>query len=220
MHKILFDFDSTLIIKETLELLAEEALKDSVNKENILKQIEDLTDQGMNGEISLEESLQKRFALINLHKTHIEAVSEKILNYLSPSVKLSLDLFKNNFQNIYIVSGGFTECILPVSKFLGIDDKNIFANEFIYDDKGNVLGIDMSLPTANKGGKFEIIKKIKQQQRTIMVGDGASDLETKQEGGADIFVAFTETVTREEVVKQADFVAKNMLELLDILKNF
>ena len=51
-----------------------------------------------------------------------------------------------------------------------------------------------------------------------MVGDGASDMETKQESGVDIFVAFTETVHRDKVVSQADYVCGNMLELLDILK--
>jgi phosphoglycolate phosphatase-like HAD superfamily hydrolase len=81
---------------------------------------------------------------------------------------------------------------------------------------------------ANKGGKLEVIKRIKQQKnknksfdknlKTIMVGDGASDLETKQAGGADIFVAFTETVHRDRIASQADFVCRNMLELLDILK--
>lgn len=223
MHTLFFDFDSTLITKETLELLAEVALQENLQKENLLKEIEDLTNKGMNGEISLEESLQKRFALINLHKKHVEKVSENILEFLSPSAKKVLDFFKNNSQNIYIVSGGFRECILPICKFLGLNKENIFANEFIYDNQGNILGIDMSLPTAQKGGKLKIIKNLKNKNKekniTVMVGDGSSDLETKTIDGADIFVAFTETVYRERVVNQADFEAKNMLELLGILKN-
>ncbi len=224
MYKIFFDFDSTLITKETLELLAEEALKENSDKEKFLEEIEKLTNQGMNGEISLEESLQKRFALINLNKKHVENVSKKISDFLTESVKQNLNFFQNNSENFYIISGGFRECILPICKILNLDEKNIFANEFIYDENGNISGVDMSLSTANKGGKLEIIKKIKSQnnsannlQKYIMIGDGASDLEAKQNEGADFFIAFTETIYREKVVNQADFEAKNMLELLDIL---
>lgn len=65
---LVIDFDSTIIEVETLEELAEEALRDNKNKEEILKQISKITNQGMEGKISFTDSLQKRLSLFDLNQ--------------------------------------------------------------------------------------------------------------------------------------------------------
>lgn len=56
MKNIIFDFDSTLIKKESLELILEPILQKSPAK---LKEIEYITNLGMQGDISFRDSLQK-----------------------------------------------------------------------------------------------------------------------------------------------------------------
>jgi D-3-phosphoglycerate dehydrogenase len=51
-----------------------------------------------------------------------------------------------------------------------------------------------------------------------MIGDGATDLEVRERGLADRFVAFTENRHRDPVVAKADFVAKSMDELIALLE--
>jgi D-3-phosphoglycerate dehydrogenase / 2-oxoglutarate reductase len=56
----LLDFDSTFIKIEGLDALAEVSLENHPHKETLVKQIKELTNLGMEGKISFEESLKKR----------------------------------------------------------------------------------------------------------------------------------------------------------------
>ena len=61
------------------------------------------------------------------------------------------------------------------------------------------------------------IKSITGATLLVMVGDGATDLEARQEGGADIFVGFGGIVRRESVLKQADWAVDDFAELTSAL---
>ncbi len=58
---LIFDFDSTLVDFETLEVLADIALAGTPDAETIRAQIAALTDQAMGGEIAFGEALQPGF---------------------------------------------------------------------------------------------------------------------------------------------------------------
>jgi len=58
------DFDSTFTKVEAFDVLAEIALKDHSEKELIQKQIFEITNQGMDGSLSLRESIEKRIKLL------------------------------------------------------------------------------------------------------------------------------------------------------------
>ena len=51
-RKYVFDFDSTLTQVEALDVLAEMTLKGKSNRDEILKEIQDITNLGIDGEIS------------------------------------------------------------------------------------------------------------------------------------------------------------------------
>ena len=68
---LIIDFDSTIISLETLECLAEIALFKNKNKNKIIDKISDYTKLAMNGDITFEESLEYRFNLIEVNKSHI-----------------------------------------------------------------------------------------------------------------------------------------------------
>lgn len=59
-----FDFDSTFVQVEALEELAEITLKGDKNREKALEQIKQLTDQGIEGQISFTDGLRKRLAIL------------------------------------------------------------------------------------------------------------------------------------------------------------
>ena len=75
----IIDFDSTITKVEGLDQLAAIALAQSSDGDKIVKQIKELTDAGMNGELSLSESLSKRMALLNANKKHVTALVEFLL---------------------------------------------------------------------------------------------------------------------------------------------
>jgi len=55
----IFDFDKTIVSVESLDLLAEVSLDHDPEKEKVVHRINTLTEQGMNGILSFDESLEK-----------------------------------------------------------------------------------------------------------------------------------------------------------------
>ena len=68
---LIIDFDSTLISVETLEYLADISIKNSYKKKELVKKISHYTNLAMNGEITFEESLDRRFDLMQICRSDI-----------------------------------------------------------------------------------------------------------------------------------------------------
>ena len=69
--KVIFDIDSTILKSETIEILADFALKNNKNKNIILNQIKDITTEAMEGKIDFPSALEKRISLLNITKQNI-----------------------------------------------------------------------------------------------------------------------------------------------------
>ena len=85
--KVLIDFDSTFTKVEALDVLGEISLDGHPDKEERLKQIADITDLGMNGEISFADSLIKRIEILNGNRSQIEALIVRLKTLVSESTK-------------------------------------------------------------------------------------------------------------------------------------
>jgi D-3-phosphoglycerate dehydrogenase len=209
----IFDFDRTIVSVETLDVLAEVSLQGNEKKEELLGRIKDITEQGMNGSLSFGESLKKRFALLSPSESDIKKVSVSLKKHITPSILRNKKFFKKNAHNIYIVSGGFAECIIPIATILGISKRHVYANTFVKNRKGNIVGYDARNPMSKENGKVEVVKKLK-KKNIVIIGDGFTDSQIKAVGAAKRFVAFTEHVERGSVMAQADEVVKSFDEFL------
>jgi D-3-phosphoglycerate dehydrogenase len=215
MKKIFFiDFDSTFIQIESLEALAEISLKNNPQKKQIIEKIKNITNQGMNGEIDFGESLKKRIKLLNANKSHIEKTIKIVAKKITPSILTNKSFFEKNFANVYIITGGFRDMVWPIVKNFGITSDHVLANDFIYDEKQNIIGFDEKNRLSRQGGKAKIIKDLNLKGEIIMVGDGYTDYEVKLHKIAHKFGAFSENIARANVSKNADFNVPNFDELL------
>ncbi|KAE8672336.1 Phosphoserine phosphatase [Hibiscus syriacus] len=64
------------------------------------------------------------------------------------------------------------------------------------------LGFDANEPTSRSGGKataVQQIRKVKGFKALVMIGDGATDLEARKPGGADLFICYAGVQLREPV---------------------
>ena len=100
----IFDFDSTFIKVEALDVLCEVIYQDSAAGEQILSEIQRLTDLGMEGKLSLKESLTKRIQLLQANRDHIGSVIEELKKKVTASVIRNRTFFKQHSDNIYIIS--------------------------------------------------------------------------------------------------------------------
>src|SRR3989338_881766 len=173
----IIDFDSTITQVEALEELGAISLKSNPKKKKVLDEIKALTDLGMEGKISIEESLAKRLSLLAANKKHLERLVLTLKKKISPSFRRNKAFFKKYKENIYVISAGFREFILPVVRELGILERNVHANTFEYDAQGNIIGIDKSNPLSGKGGKGNVLRSLDLPHEIFVIGDGYTDFE-------------------------------------------
>src|SRR3989338_9153939 len=214
----IIDFDSTFIKGEGLDQFAEIAVKGNPKKEEIVRSIKRLTTLGMEGKISFEESLKRRLKLIKGTRKDIEKNVKLLKKNISVSIRRNSDFFKTYKNQIYIVSGGFKEFIVPITKSFGIPESHVLANSFIFNKKGEIVGCEQKNPLAHSNGKVKVIKSLKLKGEIYVIGDGHTDYLIKKAGLATKFIAFTENISREAVVQKADYVTPNFDEFLYINK--
>lgn len=210
----IIDFDSTFTKVEALDVLCEISLANSPEKNENLKQIADLTNQGMNGEIGFKESLQKRIELLKANRNHLPELIERLQDQVSESFKRNKEFVKKYADNIIVVSSGFKAFIVPIVEHYGVAPERVYANEFIFDESENIVGFVEDNPLAKDNGKPELIQKLALDGEVFVLGDGYTDYEIRKAGLAHKFYAFTENVRREKVLHHADHEAPNLDDFL------
>lgn len=211
---ILIDFDSTFSQVEGLDELARIALDGSSSNDSVLAQIKSLTDQGMNGEISFEKALSKRIALLSANKSHLEKLIKFLKKMVSESFVRNRSFLEQYADQVFIVSSGFKDFIVPVVSELGIKPENVFANTFVFDSEGTITGVDTDNPLAKDGGKVKVVDGLNLNGVVHAIGDGFTDYELRKNNIADVFYAYTGNVSREKVTAVADHVIKSFDEYL------
>ena len=201
---IIIDFDSTFITVESLDKLAAYKFSNNANGKNLIKDIQFLTNAGMNGDITFKESLDKRMKLLDINQNDILVLIEKLADCITPSFQKNKLFFKENFQRILIFSGGFKEFIIPIVDKFGINKSQVFANEFIYNSFGDIIGIDQKNVMSSNKGKVKQARSLKLNGEIHVIGDGFTDYEIKSEGVATHFFAFTENIKRKNVCELSD----------------
>ncbi|HRN85976.1 MAG TPA: HAD-IB family phosphatase [Candidatus Dojkabacteria bacterium] len=216
---IIIDFDSTFVKLEGLEELAKITLNGNTRKQEIINKIEEITNQGMTGKISFQDSLDSRLKMFKSSRSDIANLVDLLKENISESIIRNKNFFQDNSSNIYIISGGFEEWIVPIVKEFGIDEMNVLSNKFIYDLEDNISGIDRDIALCKTGGKIECVKNLKLSGNKVMIGDGYTDYEVKKSGEVDKFVLFTENVHRTELDDYADYTSKSWEDVLAFLES-
>ncbi|MEI0596644.1 phosphoserine phosphatase SerB [Brachyspira pilosicoli] len=168
MKLAVFDFDSTLMDGETLDIIARET--------NFAKEIAEITAKGMRGEIDFFESLEMRVALLKGVK--LETVNEicNNLSVMNGAKETIQELHKKGYKCVCF-SGGFKNATVLFADKLNLDGE--FAN--IFHTKNNILtgkvGGEMMFSNS-KGDMLVRLQKLLNvsYDDTLAVGDGANDL--------------------------------------------
>ena len=214
----IIDFDSTFTKVEALDLLGEIALANHPDKEKVLNQIKEITNKGMEGTLNLRDSIEERLNILSPHKDHLNELITRLKKQVSKSFERNREFFNKYRNHIYIVSNGFKEFIVPIVSEYGIKPDHVLANEFTYDEQGNITGFDVTNALASNEGKVETIKNLDLDGDVYVIGDGYTDFEIKKAGLATKFYAFTENVSRGSVLENADHVAPSFDEFLFVHK--
>ena len=189
---LIFDCDSTLSAIEGIDELAR------VRGAEVFKRVEEMTNEAMNGKISVEAVFGRRLEIIQPEAKHVAEIGQRYIDTIEPDAQAVIAAARASGWTVLIISGGFRPIIRPLADFLGI--ARVEAVDLFFDADGRYTGFDETYPTTRSGGKPEVIARLKAElnpARIVMVGDGASDLETKP--FVDLFVGFGRYVAREKV---------------------
>ncbi|MFT4967474.1 MAG: phosphoserine phosphatase [Candidatus Deianiraeaceae bacterium] len=209
---IVFDFDSTLIDVESLDFAISK-----ISGGKFSKQIEDITNQGMDGIIDLEQSISRRLDICQITQKDIQKTS--FVNNITYGLESIIYSLQKDGHTIYIVSGGIVDFILPVAKILDIPPQNCMANEIIFHSNGTLDSLNNTSPLLFKDGKSIALEMLGiLNDKTIMVGDGYTDLEVNINNPQVHFIGFGLNIVRESVQKKAKYFVTTIDGLRDVLK--
>jgi phosphoserine phosphatase len=173
-----FDVDSTFIQQEAIELLALKA--------GVLKQVADITDAAMRGDIDFAESLIARVGLLKgLPETVFDDVRGEIT--LTPGASELVELLHGNGHFVSLVSGGFVNIMQPIVDELKID---YFAANTLEVVDGYLTG-KVSGSIVDRAAKALALKEFARMSNvdmanTVAIGDGANDLDMMAIAGISI----------------------------------
>ena len=211
-NAVCFDVDSTVCLDEGIDELADFC--------GAGQAVAEWTTKAMTGTVPFEEALAARISLIKPSLSQVEDCLEKRPPRISPGIADLIKTLKANNTEVFLVSGGFRQMIKPVAFDLGIPTENIIANQLLFGSSGEYAGFDPTEPTSRSGGKAVAVQQIRQDHgynTLVMIGDGATDLEARQPGGADLFICYAGVQMREAVATKADWTVFEFQELISEL---
>ena len=176
---ICFDMDSTLIQTECIDELAKHA--------GVGKQVAEITERAMRGEIDFKESFRERVALLKgLDANVMKDIAETMP--ITEGVDRLMTVLKQCGYKIAILSGGFTYFGEYLQRKYGID--YVYANELEVGEDNKLTGRYLGEVVDGKR-KAELLKLLAQVEKVnlaqpIAVGDGANDLPMLSEAGLGI----------------------------------
>ena len=163
------DMDSTLILEETLDLLAE--------KKGCQSQIADITAQAMNGKIDFKNAIRKRVALL---KGLEENVFTEILSdiHIRAGAQQLAQTMKAQGGHCLLLSGGFEDFVNPIAQKAGF----VAAPSNRFEIKNGVLTGALIPPIYGAADKALFMREFAKkhhiaQSDIIAIGDGANDID-------------------------------------------
>lgn len=207
---LLFDCDSTLSAIEGIDELGR------LRGPEVFKAVEDMTTKAMDGSTPMESIFAKRLDMIKPTLKELESIGQKYIQQVEPTALDTIKKLKADGWMVMIVSGGFTQAIRPLAQYLGIE--RVEAVELRFNPDGSYAGYVESCPTAKSKGKNVVALKLRDEfkaYQTVLVGDGASDLEVK--GDVDKMIGFGRYTPRPKVKAGADAFITSLDQLISLL---
>ena len=114
IKKFIIDFDSTFTRVEALDILGEISLSNDPKRNEKLQAIKDITDKGMDGSLTFRESLEQRLQILQANKSQIMELIVALKQKVSKSFERNRDWLKDNAADVFIISNGFKDFIIPI----------------------------------------------------------------------------------------------------------
>lgn len=176
---LLADMDSTMIGQECIDELADFA--------GLKAHVAAITERAMRGEIEFESALRERVALLKgLPASVVDEVLKSRITLTPGAVELVRTMRANSAYTC-LVSGGFTLFTKAVAAMTGFQENR--ANTLVVEN-GKLTG-EVIEPILGRAAKLQTLYDLREtfdldNLDTLVVGDGANDLDMIQKAGLGI----------------------------------
>jgi phosphoserine phosphatase len=208
-NSVILDVDSTLSGIEGIDWLAARRGADTEAA------VASLTDQAMQGAIPLESVYGERLRMVRPTANEIAELASAYIQEIAPYAKEAIAEMTAKKVNLFLVSGGLREAILPLAAEAGVKEENVHAVSILFDSNGEYNGFEEQSALTRQNGKRKVVKQLELKGPTLVVGDGMTDCEIRP--AVDGFAAYTGFVRRAPVIKQADYVVEDFRELRELV---
>ncbi len=207
---IFFDCDSTLSSIEGIDELARFKGKQS--------RVSLLTNKAMDGELDLAEVYGKRLRAIRPTRAQLKAIEEQYWETMVEDADQVIAALHSLGKQVFIISGGLLDAVRGFGRRLGVEAARIRAVELEYNELSGQWWryhepqaqqaqtyLDYSDgPLTVSKGKAQIIQELAGDLpgRRLMIGDGASDLASKDQ--VDLFIGYGGVLARANVKAQSE----------------
>lgn len=208
---VCFDVDCTITTEDGIDMLASYLKKGT--------EVSDITNQSMNGHMSIEDALELRLNIIQPSKEQMKQCMINNPYQLTSNIDTFIDVLMNTYnKDIYFISGGLRILIEPVALQLGVPLENITAIDIEFDSNGNYDTFDKNGFTSQDMGKPKVIQLLidkYQYKNIVMIGDGHTDTQTKPP--AKSMIGYGGVIVREQVKLSSDWFIHDYQDLIDSL---
>lgn len=217
MATIAFDFDSTLVRCETLEVLVAPQLSGDDAKADAYRRI---TEAGMSGGRSFAESLEARLAVAAPTLQQLRAFSGELDGLWTSGMPELVRTLIGEGHEVWIVSGAPAEVIMDAGAALGVPASQTRGVGLNWEPDGRFRSVDPEDPFSRS--KVEGLKGLTDPwtRPRIMVGDGLTDRAVFDEGLVDRFIPFTGHVRREVVVRGGIPEASSATDIMHLIRTY
>ncbi|MEF8914027.1 phosphoserine phosphatase SerB [Natronomonas sp.] len=203
---IAFDFDGTLSDSEMTVLLGEEA--------GVADEIDEITEQAMNDELSYAESLYARAELLDgLSEAKVESAFDRV--QLRPGAADVIAALQEAGHHVAILTGGFDRGVAKALEAEGVSVDTIVANRLPMRNGKLTGGAEGPLIEGTKDDALDDLAAEVgvDMADTVAVGDGANDLPMLEVAGLAIGYE-----PKPAVEPHCDIVVESMTDLLELLE--
>lgn len=206
---VFFDCDSTLVTIEGIDELAR--LKGRG------EEVAEATRRAMDGRTPLEAVYGERLQCLQLTRADLKWLGEIYRQTLVPDASEAVAALRHAGVEVYLVSGGLLPAIQVLARALGLPTDHARAVPLEFDvltgqwwrshltpgstDHERYLAYAPS-PLAETRGKMAVIRELAPGARSMLVGDGITDLEARD--AVRLFVGFGGVARRARVAESSE----------------
>ena len=195
-QSIVFDCDSTLADIEGIDELAGDRIDE----------VQALTAAAMDGNVPLQEVYGRRLEILHPSRDRVDTIGRLYVERLVPDAEETVAALIWLGKDVRVISGGLLPPVLAAATKLGIPSASVSAVRIDFAENGSYAGFDLESPLARSGGKLEVVESWDLPRPSLLVGDGATDLEAS--GGVDAFAAYMGVAFRSAIAAEADVVLR------------